>query len=720
MRFDHLQVDFSAGELSPLLQARVDLDKFKTGVKELENMYTTPHGPLVKRGGTRFIARTKYQDKEARLIPFTVGATENFVLEFGDLYIRVFADQGQLITATELITNEDMELASDWYDVGTPTASGRSSDQAHGGTYSWMFTVDDAGEGVKCTDYSTTGVLGYTGGIWVFSSQDKVDIAIRKGDNSGWISETTYNIIPNTWTYIPIEYNETAAGGLGRIEVRSPAGYTTGTWYIDDASLKAIYEITTTYTEAELWDIGFTQSTDVLYLAHKDHAPAKLVRTAIYTWVLSSISFTATPGDWGANDYPQKVAIFEQRLIWANSPSYPQKLWASKSGDYENMTTGSGDADAYVYRIASDRYNAIMWMIAEKVLAIGTAGSEFKLSSNSIGDAVTPTNVSVKRQTNYGSANIRAVQVGGDVLFIQKGYKKLRNFKYKFESDRYVAEDVTILSEHIFGGVGITIVDSTYINEPHSVFYAVRSDGVLVGMTYESDMSIVGWYRFLLGGTDTAVKSIAGVDSATNPSVDDVYLIVNRTVNSSTVRYVEVLQPALEKDDDQENGFYVDCGLSYDESSPATIFQNLNHLEGETVRFLVDGATIADEVVTDGHVTIDRAGQVVHAGLPYNAKMRTLNLEGGNPIGTALGKIKRVSKVKVRLYRSLGLDVGLDDTYDTITFGPGLMGQPPELFTGDKEIPFRNGFDTYGEIEFSHTQALPLTIVAIMPEVRTS
>jgi len=54
-------------------------------------------------------------------------------------------------------------------------------------------------------------------------------------------------------------------------------------------------EVTTTYTEAELFQLKFTQSADVLYIAHPAHKTAKLTRTAHITWTLTDTDFTDGP-----------------------------------------------------------------------------------------------------------------------------------------------------------------------------------------------------------------------------------------------------------------------------------------------------------------------------------------------------------------------------------------------------------------------------------------
>ena len=65
-----MQNSFSGGELSPVMDARQDLQKYSSGVKKMKNFYALAHGAAVNRPGTYFIAETKYSNKKSRLIPF--------------------------------------------------------------------------------------------------------------------------------------------------------------------------------------------------------------------------------------------------------------------------------------------------------------------------------------------------------------------------------------------------------------------------------------------------------------------------------------------------------------------------------------------------------------------------------------------------------------------------------------------------------------------------
>ena len=125
--------------------------------------------------------------------------------------------------------------------------------------------------------------------------------------------------------------------------------------------------------------------------------------------------------------HPSAVSFFEQRLVFAGTTAEPQTLYFSKSGDYENMTTGTNADDAMVYTIASNQVNRIRYLKAQRTLIVGTTGGEFTVSADGTDAAITPTNIVIKKQSSYGTANVDAQPAGSSILFLQKAKEKLEN-----------------------------------------------------------------------------------------------------------------------------------------------------------------------------------------------------------------------------------------------------------------------------------------------------
>ena len=484
------------------------------------------------------------------------------------------------------------------------------------------------------------------------------------------------------------------------------------------------YEISTPYLTAELFDIKFAQSADVMYLCHPNHDVRKLSRTGHTNWTLSTVSFSGSPATpiSGANNRLSCVSFFEQRLVFANSNNNPQTLWFSKSGDYENMTTGTNADDAMIYTIASNQVNAIRFIKAQRTLIIGTTGGEFTVSADGTDAAVTPTNITIKRQSTFGSANVDAQPAGNATLFLQRAKRKIRELAFNFDVDGYQAADLTILNESV---TKTGINEMTYQQSPDSILWCVREDGVLAGLTYLRSEEVVAWHRHILGGSfgsgNAVVESVASISGAINE--DELWVIVKRTINGATKRYVECFSD-FEFDETTSTSFrFLDSHLTYDGSATTTL-SGLSHLEGQTVSILADGSAHPDKTVSSGAITLDRSVTKAVVGLAYNSVLQTMRIEGGAAEGTSQGKTKRISKVVLRLFETVGVKVGPSlSNLEAIPFRTtsSPMGSPVEtLLAGDKEIEFNDDFNSDGFIFVKQDQPLPCSVLAIYPTLVTS
>jgi hypothetical protein len=379
------------------------------------------------------------------------------------------------------------------------------------------------------------------------------------------------------------------------------------------------------------------------------------------------------------------------------------------------------DDDSIIYTIASNQVNAIRFMTATRTLIIGTAGGEFAVSGGGTDIAITPTNILIKKQSNNGAANVDALAVGNATLFLQRARRKLRELAYNFDVDGYVAPDLTILAEHISEG---GFKQLSYQQEPNQVIWCARNDGQLVGLTYQREQQVVAWHRHIFGGVFGSGNSVC--DSvATIPTDDSEYqtwVIVKRTINGATKRYVEYIHQYDFDETDDTSFNFLDSQLAYD-GSAVTNISGLAHLEGQTVSVLADGATHPDKVVSSGAIVLERAASKVKVGLGYTSLLQTMRIDAGAQNGTSQSKTKRIYEITARLYESIGVEIGPDlANMERIPFRSSAnpMDSGINVFTGDKEIEFRGNYETDGFIFVRQTQPLPLTILSLYPKLQTN
>lgn len=283
-------------------------------------------------------------------------------------------------------------------------------------------------------------------------------------------------------------------------------------------------------------------------------------------------------GAWSeSTGYPSCVAFHEERLCFACSVEEPQTIWMSVSGDYENfapsdLVSAVLDDSAITRTLASGKVNAIRWMNSGPTLVIGTQGAEYQLSASSQREAITPTNVTVTLHTAHGSGDIPAIRVGGSVIFIQRSGRRMQELIYDYASDSLVTKDSTVISEHIFRG-GIKAIAMTYQEEPNNIIWVVLEDGRLAGLTYVKNQEIYAWHVHEIGGSYSSdsrghVESIASIPSYQGTE-DTTYVIVKRTINGVTKRYIEYISTELNYDFDYN---VVTGGVSSSPSATSSSF----------------------------------------------------------------------------------------------------------------------------------------------------
>lgn len=659
----YIQTNFTAGELSPRIIGRIDLSKYYNGVEKLENMIIHPLGGVIRRSGTRFVAAVKNSAHHTHLIPFEFSIEQAYILEFGNNYIRFFTNEGQVESSPGVI-----------YEVTTP--------YAHTDLELLKFTQSADVMYLVHPDYAPRKLsrLGPTN--WTLAAVDFKDGPYGE-ENVNAAKTLTPSAVSGSITITATGHTpfvSTDVGRLIRIKYSSAWGYAKISGYTSSTVVNATV----------ITNFGAT--------------------TASSTWQLGSWSDTT--------GWPAAVEFFEQRLFFAATKSQPQTLWGSASDDYESFKPDINDDDAVAYTINASRVNAIRWLSPGDILAIGTAGGEFKAGGGVNGeDIITPSSMIIKRQTNHGVADTSAVVISNVIIFVQRAGRKLREFSYSFERDGYNAPDLTILAEHVSDS---GLLDIAYAQEPDSVVWGIRNDGTLIGMTYKREEDVIGWHRHTIGGNGL-VKSIAVIPNEAD-AYDQLWMVVAREIDGNTVKYVEFMEKNYDRSQPVESAFFVDSGLSYSGSATSTI-SGLDHLEGETVAVLADGATHPNCVVSSGEVTLNRAVTEAQIGLPYISRIRSLRYEAGSPAGTAQGAVQRVHEVICRFHDTLGAKIGpSDDILDEIPFrtADDPMDAPPSLVTGDREISFPGGYVKGAQIEVVQDQPLPMMLLGLIAKLTTN
>lgn len=421
-------------------------------------------------------------------------------------------------------------------------------------------------------------------------------------------------------------------------------------------------------------------------------------------------------GAWYVGNYPQTVSFHEGRLGFAGTALQPQTGWLSKTDDLYNFATTDEklrvlDDCAINFTIASDTLNEILWMTSRDVLVIGTVGAEWKVAASTQGAPLTPSNISVKAQSSYGSAFTRPISIGQSLLYLQRAGRKLRQMTYDYQTDSQVSTDLTVFAEHILkdhsGGTSMA-----YQQLPESAVYVLLDDGQVACLTYEPDQKVFSWSRLVLGGPSAVVESIACVPEGNQYRL---YLVVSRTINATNVRTIEVLEPEFRPGStvDWSTRVFMDNYVYFATSHTAYV-SGMNDYKGCTISALIDDTVYTGiSVAADGTCTLPAAPTTRYAvGFPFSSVLKTFPIEAPGSSGTSQGKQKRIDHLTLRLLNTKNFSHG-----PSLSLLTTETPTATDLYSGDYRVTFANGYDTRAAYYIVQSNSQPIAILSLMPEV---
>lgn len=299
-----------------------------------------------------------------------------------------------------------------------------------------------------------------------------------------------------------------------------------------------------------------------------------------YNWRVDAVNvFGTTTGD---------VWTFTTERVINYVPTITEVMvWGSRSNDYDNFKDGVKDDDSFAVLIPTQ--NEARWIECLESLIVGTSGDEWIVGSNKLKTGLTPTNVTIKQQSEYGSSKIRPIKINSSILFVDYVGRKIREMT--LVDDKYVSPDLTVLAEHItYSG----ITSMARVKNPESLVLLTLSNGKIICFCYNREQELVAFSEFNLGGDGFAISAC----SIPQQTEDAIYIIQKRLVN---LDYIFSLEKFYSRElTDIKDSFFVDSGVVSVLSTASSTVTGLSHLEGKTVKILADGVVADDAIVVDG------------------------------------------------------------------------------------------------------------------------
>ena len=659
-RVTTFQSNFTTGEIDPLLKGRSDIKQYYNGLSSATNVLVQPQGGVTRRPGLQYVGTipsASAPQSGCRLVPFEYSTTQSYMLLFVNNRMYVYMG-GVLQTGINGGGNDYLATS-----IGS----------ANIGTMNWTQSADTL----------------------IIVQEDMAPKKIVRGGSH------------TTWTISDISFDFTPKYAF-TLSTSEPAGTVTPSAVDGNVTLTASSSVFASgnindYVEAKdgigrARIVDFASATSVKAIVEVPFFSTDAIANT--DWVLETDYVDAWSGTYG---YPRTCVFHEGRLYFGGSKTLPTSVWASRVNDYYDFNPGEGlDDDALFFTIDTDQMNAINGIVSGRDLQLFTKGGEFYLPQSDL-NPITPSNVVVRPSTRRGNKDgIRPVIAESGTLFIQRSGKSLREFNFSDVELSYISNNISLLSSHLLKAPSdMALRRATSTDEGDLLLIVNGTDGNLTSYSILKGQQVVAPSSQTTDGDFINV----GVD------VDTVYFVVKRSINGSTVYYVE------KWNDD----FTLDSAVQYSTVAGnlpgSTSVSGLNHLEAESIKVINNGRTLGNETVSSGAVTVDEApATYIELGLNYTPTITTMPIETQLPSGTIVGMKKRILEATLILYLTENITLnGSDVSLETF---PVTLGTNKN-YTGKKRIMPLMGYDDQGQLTISQSAPLFFTLLGLEFKVST-
>ena len=539
---------FSGGELTPGLYGRTDIGRYDVSLKLMENFTAHPNGGASNRAGFEYINGVE-NDNFARLVRFVFNDGQSYILEFTEMVMRVYRD-GVLISGFSLVTpylEEDLMCLtfSQSADVVTIThVSYKTKDLIRLADNNWTLTD------TVFDPFFPGNLFPSAPGVPVPPPADLTDYIYAVTA----ISDTTFeeSYLQNVQENICWNINQSNVD-LGR--------YNNVFWTGQPGVYQ--YKIYRGLPNNLSGVLGF--------IGTVDGASSNFQDTILEPdFTISPPRETLSPVLDTVDNYPGCSCYYQQRKIYSGSNNKPQSVELGALGDFDNFSRSDivKSSDSISVTLNSLEVNQIRHMVPIKggVLIFSSGAGWFLTGGGGPKSPVTPASISADPQEYRGIGKPAPLIVGNTILYIQDRGGSIRDVEFSFDVDSYIGNSLTRFADHLFKK--IEIIQWAYSELPDSVVWAVRSDGLLLAMTYVKEENVWAWGRHPTNGF---VESVAVVPEGDE---DVVYISVKRNINGIDKRFVERLH--TREFSDVRDAFFVDSGLTLDDPIAITDITQAN------------------------------------------------------------------------------------------------------------------------------------------------
>lgn len=646
-RIIRAQTNFTSGELDPQLRARIDLNQYYNGLETARNVVIRPQGGINRRDGTRYLATLPASAGDAiKMVHFEFSVLDSYMLIFVDQRMYVFKD-GVQITDINGTGNDFLEVPK----------------------------ITDAVIPTMCWAQSADTLI-------IVQEDLEPQRILRGATDASWtVSDLSFSFVPK------FAYSFSLSNPNADLTPDQPDGNVTLTASSGVFDSGDVNQYINVAPQGRLRIVEYVSNTKV-----KAYAEVPLFDDSVIeenNWELEA----GYEDTWSSSrGWPRSAVFYEGRLYFGGSSSRPSTLWGSRVGDFFNFDPGESLDDAAIEAtLDTGRFNAIIDIYAGRNLQIFTTGAEFFIPQT-LGDPITPANIAVQEQTSNGARpGIRAVNVDGATVFVQRQGKAISEFIFSDTVNGYVTTKISLLSSHLLKSPShIAVRNATSTDEGNRLLIVNGDDGSIACYTLLRSQELVAATEWVTDGEFIAV----GVD------IEDTYVVTKRNIDDEDRYYVEIFDSELT----------LDCAK---DGVNGTTISGLGFLEGEEVKVIRDGVVEPDKTVESGEIELDdEATEKYQVGLNYSPLVVTLPAEPRLSSGPIRGFKKRILEVNSEHFESYAVTINGEQVAFR-QFGENNLDIPVQPFTGVKRSGPLLGFVNEGKITISQSVPLPMNVLAL-------
>lgn len=694
------------GSFDPKLRSRTDIASYYNGAAKLRNVIVIPQGAAKRRPGLEYVA--KAASGSIKLIPFIFSDTEHYLFVLTANLVTIYKNGQEMDTVAPTISDAQVAECT-WAQ-----------------SYDTLLIFHQALAPISIVRSSDTS---WTAGTWSLTNTPSKNFGAASTTTLGITDGAAANLDFSAWTTGNTEADCIFTAGAATFAAGSVGDY---------IRAGGGYAKITAYT-----------STTVV------------VGTILTPFTNDTVDATThyASGEWGVEEdcwsasrgYPACGTFFQGRLWMASTTGQPNTLWGSivnNENDFQNWLPSYDDNGIAVTAGGGLMSNFHNLHAGQHLYILADTGEYYIPSQNQ--EPITPTNISIVRNSSSGSMKLPPFEIDGAVVFLKNGGKSLLESKFTFADGAYTNKDLSLLSSHLLNNPkSIAYRKQTSTDEADYVL-VVNSDGTLSVLCTLRIQEVVAWTQCETDGRFVATA----VDK------DEMYFIVDRMVGGAPVRNIEkfnedllvdngVINPQVTLTSDATTLTYDNINLTYYSSLNAqlsydgrdityddeylkyehggyTSVFNASNLDGESVVIVTDNTIMTSATVAGGSVTLSDTAFDVQIGMEFpvvdtdsdsQVYIETLPIEIDNEMGSSIGQKKRVIEATVVLHETSHVEVSKNKV-PIRRIGIDKLDQPVPKRSENLTIKGLLGWDDEVFLSVGQTLPLPMQLLGLAYKVR--